>query len=299
MPPLPPFDPAAHLGEQTRRHFFSRCAHGPRRHRAGLAARRAPAARGRGSRRRCPIRWRPSPATTRRGPRTSSTCSWPAARASSSCSTTSRSCIELNGQPIPPVAHRGQALRLHGLAATARSCSARGAQFTQHGQSGAWVSELFPHTGEHRRRHHARALVRDGSVQPRAGEALHEHRLRPVRPAEHGLVGHLRHSAASRSDLPGFVVLQSGPRGPRGGAVHWGSGFLPTTYQGVPFRGSGDPILNLSNPAGVTAARQRQTHRRRPRPEPAARSSRPATRRSPRASPPTRWPTACRPARRS
>ncbi len=97
-------------------------------------------------------------------------------------------------------------------------------------------------------------------------------------------------------DLPGFVVLQSGPRGPRGGAVNWGSGFLPTTYQGVPFRGSGDPILNLSNPEGVTAERQRQTidavrdlnlqpsrcDRRR--------------RRSPRASPPTRWPTACSPA---
>jgi uncharacterized protein (DUF1501 family) len=60
-------------------------------------------------------------------------------------------------------------------------------------------------------------------------------------------------------DLPGFVVLQSGPRGPRGGAVNWGSGFLPTTYQGVPFRGSGDPILDLSTPPGISAARQRQT----------------------------------------
>lgn len=46
-------------------------------------------------------------------------------------------------------------------------------------------------------------------------------------------------------DLPGFVVLQSGPRGPRGGSPLWGSGFLPTTYQGVPFRTGKDPILNL------------------------------------------------------
>jgi hypothetical protein len=60
-------------------------------------------------------------------------------------------------------------------------------------------------------------------------------------------------------DLPGFVVLQSGPRGPRGGSVNWGSGFLPTTFQGVPFRGSGDPILNLSSPAGIDAGRQRRT----------------------------------------
>lgn len=58
-------------------------------------------------------------------------------------------------------------------------------------------------------------------------------------------------------NLPGFVVLQSGPRGPRGGAPLYGSGFLPTTYQGVPFRSGGDPILNLSNPRGVTADRQR------------------------------------------
>src|SRR5262249_52474746 len=58
--------------------------------------------------------------------------------------------------------------------------------------------------------------------------------------------------------LPGFVVLQSGPRGPRGGALCWGSGFLPTMYQGVPFRSGGEPILNLSSPHGVGAARQRQ-----------------------------------------
>jgi len=58
-------------------------------------------------------------------------------------------------------------------------------------------------------------------------------------------------------DLPGFVVLQSGPRGPRGGAVNWASGFLPTSYQGVPLRGSGDPILNISSPTGITARRQR------------------------------------------
>jgi len=58
--------------------------------------------------------------------------------------------------------------------------------------------------------------------------------------------------------LPGFVVLQSGPRGPRGGAGLWASGFLPSTYQGVPFRNSGEPILNLSSPQGVTAQRQRQ-----------------------------------------
>src|SRR5205085_5494663 len=60
-------------------------------------------------------------------------------------------------------------------------------------------------------------------------------------------------------NLPGFVVLQSGPRGPRGGYHNWGSGFLPTTYQGVPFRSGGDPIVNLSSPTGIAADRQRDT----------------------------------------
>jgi hypothetical protein len=57
-------------------------------------------------------------------------------------------------------------------------------------------------------------------------------------------------------DLPGFVVLQSGPRGPRAGNALWSAGFLPSSYQGVPFRGSGDPILNLANPKGIDATRQ-------------------------------------------
>ena len=59
-------------------------------------------------------------------------------------------------------------------------------------------------------------------------------------------------------DLPGFVVLQSGPRGPRGGSPNWGSGFLPTTFQGVPFRNQGQPILNLANPQGINRDRQQQ-----------------------------------------
>jgi hypothetical protein len=58
-------------------------------------------------------------------------------------------------------------------------------------------------------------------------------------------------------DLPGFVVLQSGPRGPRAGATLWSSGFLPTSYQGVPFRGQGDPILYLRSPEGTTRASER------------------------------------------
>ncbi len=60
-------------------------------------------------------------------------------------------------------------------------------------------------------------------------------------------------------DLPGFVVFSSGKKGPSGGNSNWGCGFLPTIYQGVQFRGSGDPVLYLSNPPGVDAELQRDT----------------------------------------
>jgi len=63
---------------------------------------------------------------------------------------------------------------------------------------------------------------------------------------------------SASKNLPGFVVLQSGPRGPRGGAALWSSGFLPTTHQGVPFLKGPHPILDLQSPPGVTAQQQRE-----------------------------------------
>ena len=58
-------------------------------------------------------------------------------------------------------------------------------------------------------------------------------------------------------DLPSFVVFSSGTKGPSGGSSCWGSGFLPTVYQGVQFRSGGDPVLYLSNPPGVDKTMQR------------------------------------------
>ena len=60
-------------------------------------------------------------------------------------------------------------------------------------------------------------------------------------------------------DLPGFVVFSSGTKGPSGGDSCWGSGFLPTVYQGVQFRSGGDPVLYLSNPPGVDTQSQRES----------------------------------------
>ncbi len=58
-------------------------------------------------------------------------------------------------------------------------------------------------------------------------------------------------------NLPGYVVLLDQRGGPISGPPNWGSGFMPATYQGTQFRTSGDPILNLRPPAGISAAQQR------------------------------------------
>jgi hypothetical protein len=60
-------------------------------------------------------------------------------------------------------------------------------------------------------------------------------------------------------DLPGFVVLTSGENQPDGGKACWGSGFLPTVYQGVEFRSQGDPVLFLTNPDGVSSQSRRES----------------------------------------
>ena len=165
--------------------------------------------------------------------------------------------IELNGKPIPPSFTEGKRFAFmdssHGnnLLGTRR-------KFAQHGQSGAWVSEMFPHLG---------GVVDDVAFVKSCCTDLFNHAPAKLfmntgsgqfgRPSMGAWVTY--GIGSESSDLPGFVVLQSGPRGPRGGAVNWGSGFLPTTYQGVPLRGSGEPILNLTSPPGISAGKQRQT----------------------------------------
>ncbi|MBI3279333.1 MAG: DUF1501 domain-containing protein [Acidobacteria bacterium] len=130
--------------------------------------------------------------------------------------------------------------------------------FTRHGESGMWFSELLPNTGKI-----ADDLVMLHGVATdnfNHGPAKLFTNTGSVRPGRPSIGSWVTYGIGSDSkDLPGFVVLQSGPRGPRGGATLWSSGFLPTAYQGVPFRSSGDPILNLSNPPQVTGEEQRQT----------------------------------------
>jgi hypothetical protein len=165
---------------------------------------------------------------------------------------------QFNNQPIPPSYMEGKrfafmdtfAKEIPKLLGTRRT-------FTQHGQSGAWVSDCLPHIASVADDiaivrsittnvfNHAPAKIFMNTGSPQFG-----------RPSMGSWV---TYGIGSESQsLPGFVVLQSGPRGPRGGAQNWGSGFLPSTYQGVPFLSAGEPILNLRSPKGINAERQRQ-----------------------------------------
>jgi hypothetical protein len=131
-------------------------------------------------------------------------------------------------------------------------------KFARHGQAGTWVSELFPEIASTA---DDIALVNGISTENfNHGPAKLFSNTGSVRTGRPCIGSWVTYGIGSESkDLPGFVVLQSGPRGPRGGAALWGSGFLPTAYQGIPFRSGGDPILDLSSPAGVTKDEQRQT----------------------------------------
>jgi hypothetical protein len=164
-----------------------------------------------------------------------------------------------SGQPIPDSFIRGRRFAFMDiftkehpkLLGTVR-------RFARHGQSGAWVSELLPHLA---------GAVDDLTFIKSAATDVFNHAPAKLF-ANTGTVQFGRPSMGSwitygigseSSSLPGFVVLQSGPRGPRGGAVNWGSGFLPSAYQGVPLRAGGDPILNLATPEGISRRQQRRT----------------------------------------
>lgn len=131
-------------------------------------------------------------------------------------------------------------------------------KYAQHGQSGQWISELLPglasiiddvcvvrtmHTDQF---NHSPAQLLLHTGQPRLGNP--------------SMGSWVTYGLGSEShDLPGFVVLASGGKTPSAGKSLWGTGFLPTVYQGVQCRTTGDPVLYLSNPRGMNRDLRRQT----------------------------------------
>src|SRR5438128_8989550 len=123
-------------------------------------------------------------------------------------------------------------------------------KFARHGKCGAELSELLPHlAGVVDDIAIVRSMVTDAFNHAPAQIFMNTGTQQFGRPSFGSWV---TYGLGSESrDLPGFVVLNSGKKGPSGGNSNFGSGFLPTVYQGVPFRGSGEPVLYLSNPPGI------------------------------------------------
>ncbi len=123
-------------------------------------------------------------------------------------------------------------------------------KFAKHGKCGAELSELLPHLATVVDDIAiVRSMVTDAFNHAPGQILMNTGSQQFGRPSfgswvTYGLGSETR-------DLPAFVVFSTGQKGPSGGNSNWGSGFLPTVYQGVQFRGSGDPVLYLSNPRGV------------------------------------------------
>ena len=149
---------------------------------------------------------------------------------------------KLQGKPLPesfprPVTAMGRTANTPLLASKRK--------FARHGKSGLWISDWYPELAKHAdklavlRGCDADGLNHVGSVcQMNTGSIL------AGRPslgawALYGL-------GTPSQDLPGFVVLGDYPEGPPGGARNWGTGFMPATYQGTPFRAGASPILDLT-----------------------------------------------------
>ncbi|MBX7165070.1 MAG: DUF1501 domain-containing protein [Pirellulales bacterium] len=162
--------------------------------------------------------------------------------------------IELNGQPCPDELLKNERFafikghpKMLGTPHT----------FTRHGACGTEISSMLPHIASVADDLAVvRSMYTDQFNHAPAQLLLHTGSPRPGRPgmgawATYGL-------GTENSDLPGFSVLVSG-KTPDGGASLWGSGFLPSVYQGVQLRSQGDPVLYVSNPRGMDAAGRRRS----------------------------------------
>jgi len=162
---------------------------------------------------------------------------------------------QLDGQHIPAEIVKGQQFAfIKGVPKLLGSPY----EFKKWGQSGAMISELLPHLGE---------IVDDIAIVNSIHTTQFNHAPAQIfmntgfqiigRPS---MGSWMTYGLGSEcTDLPGFVVLLSGENEPDGGKACWGSGFLPTVYQGVQFRSKGDPVLFLTNPEGVSSETRRES----------------------------------------
>lgn len=132
------------------------------------------------------------------------------------------------------------------------------ATFRQHGESGAWVSDKLPHlSGVVDKLTFLKAVHTDEFNHAPAQLLMYTGSPRFGRPSMGSWVTY--GLGSENESLPGFVVLLSGGVQPDAGASVYGSGFLPTVFQGVQCRSKGDPVLYLSNPDGMSGDVRRRS----------------------------------------
>lgn len=159
-----------------------------------------------------------------------------------------------NGKPVPPSLVKDAN---YAFIRPDAGLYASELKFAQHGNSGAWVSEAMPYLASITDKIAIVRSMKTDAINHAPGQIfMNTGSVQFGRPSMGAWV--VYGLGCDTQDLPAFVVLSSAG-GTSGGAGNWGSGFLPTIYQGVPFRRAGDPILSLSNPRGITREAQRQT----------------------------------------
>jgi len=129
--------------------------------------------------------------------------------------------------------------------------------FARHGQSGLDICEKFPHLARHADKLCViRSLHADSNNH---GPALFQMNSGFVQSGHPSMGSWVTYGLGSENEnLPGYVVLTDRNGAPVNGAMNWSNGFMPATYQGVPFQTAGSPILYLKRPEGVTVAQQRR-----------------------------------------
>lgn len=162
---------------------------------------------------------------------------------------------ELHGKPIPGDA--GVSGELQGRLSFAHSCVGSPFEFRQHGESGRWLSELFPHLSRHV---DDLAFIHGIKTDNQNhGPSTYHVTTGSQFPGSPSVGSWIQYGLGSdNQNMPAYVVVQD-PRGaPCNGAAVWANGYLPAAYQGTLLRDTGTPILNLVRPQAMDEAGQRR-----------------------------------------
>ena len=155
---------------------------------------------------------------------------------------------KLDGKECPPSFLEGK--RFAFIRGVPKMLAAQ-AKFSQHGQSGAWISNYLPHlSGIADELTFLKSVHTDQFNHAPAQLLMHTGSQRLGRPSMGSWVTY--GLGSENSNLPGYVVLTSGGNNPDAGKSVWGSGFLPSVYQGVQCRSDGDPVLFIQNPEQIS-----------------------------------------------